>query len=38
MDIYGILICVGMFLCSSDGYNAIQYVRKCWKLRKMRVK
>lgn len=27
MDIRGFLTCVGMFLCSPDGYNAIQHFR-----------
>ena len=28
MDIRGFLTCVAMWLCSIDGYNAIQYARR----------
>lgn len=33
MDIRGFLTCVAMWLCSVDGYNAIQYARRYWRFR-----
>ena len=35
MDLHGFLICVLMWLCSPDGYNAIQYARHYWRFRTM---
>ena len=35
MDLRGFLTCVLMWLCSTDGYNAIQYTRRYWRFRTM---
>ena len=35
MDLRGFLTCVLMWLCSTDGYNAIQYARRYWRFRAM---
>jgi hypothetical protein len=35
MDLRGFLTCVLMWLCSTDGYNAIQYARHYWRFRTM---
>lgn len=36
MDIRGFLTCVAMWLCSVDGYNAIQCARHYWRFRKVK--
>lgn len=36
MDLRGFVTCVLMWLCSVDGYNAIQYARHYWRFRKMK--
>ena len=33
MDLRGFITCVLMWLCSIDGYNAIQYARHYWRFR-----
>ena len=35
MDLRGFLTCVLMWLCSADGYNAIQHTRRYWRFRTM---
>ena len=35
MDLCGFITCVLMWLCSIDGYNAIQYARRYWRFRTM---
>lgn len=35
MDLRGFVTCVLMWLCSIDGYNAIQYARRYWHFKAM---
>ncbi len=33
MDLYGILICTAMFLCSVDGINTLRYAHMWFKMK-----
>lgn len=37
MDIRCLLTGIALWLCSADGYNAIQYIRYYWRFRKVKV-
>ena len=32
MDLYGLFVCVGLFLCSVDGFNAINCFKQWYKM------